>query len=63
MQTLSDPLYVSAGVAASILGVNRRTIARWVAAGLLEALVMKDSNGRAVAVINREDLSKLQTSD
>jgi transcriptional regulator with XRE-family HTH domain len=57
-QAVNVASYVSAGAAAKILGVNRRTVARWVAEGVLDALLVEDSNGRLVAVFQRETLRK-----
>jgi transcriptional regulator with XRE-family HTH domain len=51
--------YISAGAAAKLLGVNRRTIARWAADGILDAKFVEDSNGRLVAVFQRDVLSKI----
>lgn len=50
--------YVSAGAAAKLLGVNRRTIARWVADGILDAVFVEDSNGKLAAIFHRETLRK-----
>lgn len=51
--------YISAGVAAHILGVNRRTIARWVADGTMEAIFVEDSNGKLIAVFRRDAVKKI----
>ncbi len=50
------PRLVSAGAAAKMLGVNRRTIARWVAGGVLPALLVEDNRGEIAAVFRREDI-------
>jgi transcriptional regulator with XRE-family HTH domain len=50
------PGLVSAGAAAKMLGVNRRTIARWVAGGVLPALFVEDNRGEIAAVFRRKDI-------
>lgn len=55
----STPL-VSTGAAARLMGVNRRTITRWVEAGLLSAEYVENSEGRITAVFNREEISRLR---
>jgi transcriptional regulator with XRE-family HTH domain len=58
-ETVKRASYVSAGVAAQILGVNRRTIARWVADGTIEAMFVEDSNGKLIAVFHRDAVKKI----
>ncbi|HEX8600719.1 MAG TPA: XRE family transcriptional regulator [Chloroflexia bacterium] len=53
------PALVSAGAAARILGVNRRTVVRWVRQGLVQAQWMEDSPGKRVLVFDRSDILRL----
>ncbi len=60
-ETKEDDLrLVSAGVAARILNVNRRTIERWVHDDtLLPAAKVEDQGGKLYSVFRREDVDQL----
>ena len=50
---------VSAGAAARLLGVNRRTVVRWVGQALVPGAWMEDSPGKRVLVFRRSDILRL----
>ena len=47
---------VSAGAAAKMLGVSRRTITRWAASGVLPAYFVEDNRREITSVFRREDI-------
>jgi|GEM_PF-563137 len=47
---------VSAGAAAKMLGVSRRTITRWAASGVLPAYFVEDNRGEVTSVFRREHI-------